>query len=292
MDEEWRAIHRIADRLAPEMRRAFLLAVAQLRGRVSIEALTIALQTNRVAAVEVLLNADQFSEDLRPAVAVVREAFGLGGAATARHLGARLGESMSFDSTNEMAARAAERVGARMVTNVTRGTRDAIRAVVARGFRQGIPPRDLARMMRDLIGLAEGDQMAVVNYRFGLLRAGLPADRVDRLTQVYAQRKLRERALTIARTEVLNASNEGQLELWRQARRDGMLTEARKVWIVTPDDRLCPSCQRVPGMNPNGRRLEEPFETPLGPRQRPTLHPRCRCAIGLTFVAASSTRAA
>jgi SPP1 gp7 family putative phage head morphogenesis protein len=289
MEPEWRAIHRIADRLTPELRRAFLLAVEQLRGRVSVETLAIALSTNRVAAVEFVLDPDQFAEHLRPAVAVVNEAFAAAGAVAARHLGADVGSAMSFNRTNPQAVRAVDRVGAVLVKNITDETRVAIREVVKRGFTQGIAPRDLARMIREMVGLSESDQMAVINYRFGLLKQGLPADRVDRLARIYADKKLRERALTIARTEVLNASNEGQLELWRQARRDGLVSEPLKVWIVTPDDRLCPRCRPMDGQT---RKLDEPFDTPLGPRQRPTLHPRCRCAMGLKVATVTRARVA
>jgi hypothetical protein len=51
-----------------------------------------------------------------------------------------------------------------------------------------------------------------------------------------------ERAELIARTETMRASNEGQQEAWDQAVEEGLLTgNEQQEWIVTPDDRLCPS---------------------------------------------------
>jgi hypothetical protein len=271
MEPKWEAIHRVADRLTPALRRAFIDAGEKLRGRVNSEAVARALERGRATAVEFLLDASQFAEDLRPAVDVVNAAFAGGYGVAESHLADELSVHIAFDRTNEQTVRAVDRVGARMVTAITEETRQAIREVIKRAFRQGIPPRDVAKLLREMVGLTENQQMAVMNYRFHLLAQGLTGDRVARLTKVYAQKKLQERALTIARTETINASNEGQLELWRQARRDGLFDrDPVKVWIVTPDDRLCPVCRPLDGQQ---RRLEEPFATKYGPRQRPTLHP-------------------
>ncbi len=76
----------------------------------------------------------------------------------------------------------------------------------------------------------------------------------------------------------INALNLGQQLGWRQARDNGLIDDsARRFWIVTPDDRLCPECAAVPGMNPDGVGLDEEFDTPYGPMEGPTLHPQCRC---------------
>src|SRR5262249_17573663 len=100
----------------------------------------------------------------------------------------------------------------------------------------------------------------------------------------YRNALLRDRARTIARTETIDASSAGQRALWDEARRAGYLgDDARRHWIITPDERLCPACEEMPKLNPDGVPLGEPYQTPDGgEKMGPTLHPRCRCAESLS----------
>ncbi len=84
------------------------------------------------------------------------------------------------------------------------------------------------------------------------------------------------RALTIARTETIRASNMGQQELWRAQRNGGRLTgHEQREWIVTPDDRLCPQCAAMEG-------ALAPFDQAFSNGVMvPPLHPNCRCTIAL-----------
>jgi hypothetical protein len=199
---------------------------------------------------------------------------------------------------------------------VSDSTRLAIRDVVLRAFNEGGHPFEQARTIRNLIGLTNRQGQAVTNFR-NMLQSGDPAKmqealeralrdrrfdptvfraiqqqaaipkaRVDRMVQRYYDRYLNYRARNIARTETLRASNAGQQEVWRQAEEQGFLPpdRTRRKWIVTPDDRLCPLCQPVPGMNKEGVGLREGFNTPIGPVQYPPLHPSCRCTTGLMFL--------
>jgi hypothetical protein len=186
----------------------------------------------------------------------------------------------SFDGTNEAAQRVAERVAAQMVVGISQETEAAIRMLIVRSIREGIPPYDAARLIVELIGLDERRAGAVLNYREQLINEGLSFDRVNILTDRYAAKLLRQRARVIARTEIMAALNEGARESWRQAQRDGLLgPHAVKEWITTPDERLCPLCAPMDGVQV---RLKEPFQTPEGPVQGPPLHPQCRCAQAVT----------
>jgi hypothetical protein len=96
-------------------------------------------------------------------------------------------------------------------------------------------------------------------------------DATDDLADVFQDE---QRAKVIAHTETMAAANEGQKQLWGQAVTDGYLNGGeRMVWIVTPDDRLCPICEG-----------QEDTMVPLGqqfPSGGPPAHPRCRCTTGL-----------
>jgi SPP1 gp7 family putative phage head morphogenesis protein len=85
-----------------------------------------------------------------------------------------------------------------------------------------------------------------------------------------------ERARTIARTETMRAVHQGQQEAWDQAVEDGYLTgKEKRVWIVTPDDKLCPICDELDGEE---ARLGKDYP---GGIDGPPAHPNCRCTEGL-----------
>ncbi len=182
--------------------------------------------------------------------------------------------SFRFDATLPAAQRAAARHAARLVKGVSEETRRGIRAAIVRAIREGQPPFEAARAIQPMIGLNAQQVQAALNYRAELIDQGLTLQFVDRKVDRYVQKKLRERAKTIARTEVMNALNAGQEESWRQAQRAGLLPKGqKKVWIVTPDDRLCPICEP---MRDAVAEVGKPFLIP-----GPPAHPRCRCAVGI-----------
>lgn len=205
---------------------------------------------------------------------------------------------LDFDKTNPKASSWAKNESAMLVTNVSAGTKQAIREIMYQAFEEGMPPRVAARLIRAEVGLTARQAMAVRKVREELTSAkggelvkmgkmkvrvpegGLPTTRVIELTERYSARSLNYRARMIARTETMAASNEGQRQLWEQATGQGLLagTELRE-WIITPDDRLCVICEGVAGQTVG---INEPFELPSGNVMNPPAHPQCRCAQGLT----------
>lgn len=188
-----------------------------------------------------------------------------------------------FDATNEAAQRVAGRQAAAMVTNVSAETEAALRALVVRSIREGIPPFDAARMIESMVGMTTPQAMAAMNFRENLINSGLTLERVNTLTDRYIAKKIRERARNIARTETLSALNRGTLESWRQAKREGLLSkDAQKEWIVTLDELLCPICAPLDGQTVL---VSKPFQTVVGERMNPPAHPSCRCTAGIAALA-------
>jgi hypothetical protein len=155
---------------------------------------------------------------------------------------------------------------------------------VAQAFEEGGHPYVQATKIRKLIGLNQRQAIAYDNYKGMLIQTGITQAKLDTLLKNYYNKQINYRARMIARTETINSSNAGQQALWVEAEQQGYLDaqNVRRKWIITPDDRLCERCRAVPKMNPDGVGLHEPFQTVLGPVMYPTLHPECRCAIGLT----------
>lgn len=274
-EAEYRVLHRIADRLAPEMRDAFLEAVKELRAKIDPTRLQ-----------ELLLRGDQgdlgafwraFEAEVSPVLrGPISEALLQAGQRTGQRFG------MSFDLTNPKAINAIDLHATSLIQGITQESRAAIVAVLRQGLLVGLPVEEMARRIRGSIGLTARYATAVETYRAAQLAQGVDPDIADQRAARYAQRLLRDRAENIARTETLAAANSGQQSAWEEAQRQGYLGDSARVWIVTPDDRLCedicaPMDGQVRGMN-------EPFITGDGQAvMTPPAHPQCRCAVGLAI---------
>lgn len=277
------AIHRIADRLAPQVRQQFLDAIRTLRGRVDERALAEALEAGDVAAAERLIPLDDLPEALKPIAATLRQVFHGAGTIAAEELGAVLNQSLSFTLTNPRAVAWAARHSSQLIVQVSEATRTGVQSLIADGIATGRPVAATAREIRGLVGLTQRQAAAVSNYRAGLTADGQAGDLLERRVLRYGDQLLNQRARIIARTETIAASSQGQLELWRQAAADGLIDPLRtkRRWIATEDDRICPICQDLDGVTvPFGA----PFKTDLGVELwAPPAHPGCRCANALEF---------
>lgn len=177
---------------------------------------------------------------------------------------------LSFNAGDPAAVAAAEAHGAALVTGVTAQTKKALAGVVSAGFIEGIPPRKLGKLIEPMVGLTARDAAAVAAADVSVAAKAKLADKF-----------LKRRGVTIARTESIRAANEGQRLLWKQAVADGLLTgQELREWIVTPDDRLCEICEPMAGQVVG---LDDLFVTGDGGQvSGPPAHPDCRCATGLT----------
>lgn len=206
--------------------------------------------------------------------------------------------------TNPRAVAAASRRSSQFIVQIGEDARQTIRTIIANGQagvldgRWPVTPQGMARQIRDTVGLTDRQGRAVVNYRRALdkaaaggspadalgyklrdprlaVRSGLTPAQIDKAVEAYAERYLRYRAMTIARTETMWAANRGILESWAAAVEEGLLDGAAvKVWFASDDERTCPTCgdeldgERVP--------LGEDFSNGA---DGPPDHPDCRCTM-------------
>lgn len=189
------------------------------------------------------------------------------GAWTATNLrSAADGFEVSFDTANPSAVAWAERAAAEMVVEIGAATREAIKELIVKGISEGIPPRALARQIREVVGLLNRQVTAIANlknelnlaepgalierfpaaeglrgqagFRVRVPPKGLSEAEIEKLTARYSRMQLNLRARTIARTESLMSSNEGQRRLWLQAQESGQLARKQtRMWIATADSR-------------------------------------------------------
>lgn len=181
--------------------------------------------------------------------------------------------------------------GAEFVTACTKEQKDAIAALLTKKMREEHTVDELSRLIRPCIGLTEGDAKAAARFYDNIVstykeehpRMKLESIRKKALdaTQKYAERKHRQRALTIAQTESAFAYNRGADEGIRQAQAGGYLGIVKKRWSTSGDDAVCSICAALDGVEIemddnfdfNGRLLF------VGHKLTPPAHPRCACAV-------------
>lgn len=213
-----------------------------------------------------------------------------------------------FTIVNPYAVAAARQQAADLVVAVRDSTRKAVRHIVTSSVRGRYTPAQAARLIANVVGLDPRRAQALANYeaamrqvvegrasRSTLRRAGmrLPDTRrgVDHAVSRYSSRLLRDRAETIARTEVMRAANRGLQESWAEAARRGLMDVhvVRREWVVTYDDRTCEACAPMGGQvvgfdapfvsslrRVGGEDVPVPVPTTT---VTPPLHPRCRCTM-------------
>ena len=154
-----------------------------------------------------------------------------------------------------------------LLTNITPSAQAAVRQTIITAVRDRLSPAQLATKLRPLISVTAPQGQAITR-------------RVDQWLQrrfdAAMAKATRQRALTIARTELLTAANAGQQAAWMEARTAGLIPDGMvKEFITTPDDRLCPICEPLDGEQVE---LDAPFS--FG-GQYPPVHVSCRCTTGL-----------
>jgi hypothetical protein len=199
------------------------------------------------------------------------------GGAAAGELGEYLGIELSFELTNPAAVAELEAFGASMVTNVSDETVGALREWLSHVYREGITGKEAAMEIRGMVGLTERDIRTYFRVREAWIEEGITGQALEDRLNKWVMAKIRYRAQVIAENELNYAGNRGQEMLWDQAANEGFLDRATaiRVWIVTPDDRLCVLCQPMAGQETT---LDGVWQTASGPVLTPQdIHVRCRC---------------
>ena len=195
----------------------------------------------------------------------------------------------TFDEYNRAISDWTERRSATLVTRVTDTQREAIRALVARvtvGNTMGVD--ELAKAIRPVVGLYEGQAVANINYymmvKQRLMKEHPKADpgKIARQAQDaairYAEKQHRYRAQMIARTEVVTSYNAGRYYAVKQLIDQGIILGAKKTWVSARDARVCAKCRALDDVTVDF------YEEFPGGVLYPTLHPHCRCVISYEYI--------
>ncbi len=244
--------------------------------------------------------------------------------AEARWLGTELDRVQKklivFDPADDADLEWAEANQLRMIREITAEQRQLIQAALLEGQRTHANPREVARQIRDSIGLTEYQMERVASYRRALesgdfsralaaelgdgrfdraLRAAIdngdiiPPARVDAMVDRYRANWVAYRAETIARTEGLRAAHQGSEALFRQSVDRGSVQAAQieRKWLHTHRKGERKWHEAMHGQI---RGFGEAFETPKGAELRYPCDPEAppEETIGCTCAVATRLRAA
>lgn len=298
---EYTDVHRIADRFYGPVKQNIILNLNRVKDAIDMTELERLLSMQESAEsvmatipLSILHGLKAYEEpQSRSALKAFLKSFlakiaGLSAEAAAYRLATALREDVRFTNLDQNAVAWAAMYAANLVRNVSAATREAIKDVIIQAYEQSWHPYESARIIKNIVGLDPRRSKAVVKYWKGLVDSGLDPDAIAKRVEKYAGAQIAARAKTIARTETINASNMGQQIAWDRAVADGVIDKdaARKIWIITPDDRLDTIiCEPMPTMDENQDvPIDGQFTTGDGRLiTRPTAHPNCRCTTGLVM---------
>lgn len=169
---------------------------------------------------------------------------------------------------------------AEFVTNVSSTQIEGIRAVVQRAAAlEGMSVDELSRIIRPLVGLTKPQAAANLRYYEKLRANGVPPKRARESAIRDAARRHRERAYSVARTELATAYNTGAYEATKEAQARGYMGPTVKVWATADDERVCPTCGALESKEVEMDNEFDGLSSSWSTRLHPPAHPGCRCGI-------------
>lgn len=202
-----------------------------------------------------------------------------------------LSSGFSFDVNKPSVQFWIKNRGADFVTAVTAEQKEAMKALLTRHLNGGYTVDELSRVIRPCIGLTK--QQAEANLRYyNTIKETLQKDhprmkkesaekKAREAALKYAEKQHRQRAYTIAQTEMAFAYNKGMDEGIRQGQQQGLLGVMEKRWITSGDANVCARCAALNGIQ-IAMDTEFDFKGRVlftGQKLTPPAHPRCACAV-------------
>jgi SPP1 gp7 family putative phage head morphogenesis protein len=192
---------------------------------------------------------------------------------------AGINTNLLFDAIDQRAVDYAFQQSAQLVTNITDELRQTIQTTIAEATNGGLTVAQTASRIRTNLPLTTRDANAVNSFRDKqydkFVRAGVnpvkAQEKADAKAEKYSDKLTRQRAKTIARTEIVRAANEGRYAGWQEGVKGGYVdAQSLKEWIAEPD--ACPDCA------PLDSEIVKWDETFSNGESMPPYHPNCRCS--------------
>lgn len=273
----WKKLHEIADDMKDDFKNSFLDATDNIKDDLVLERMKEGFDEGNVNKVQAQLDWQDYELDLEPLKESYTMTINRAGQSSIVHLPPAY-RAIAFNVNNPRIVSYIDERTTFLITSITDRNRRAVKNVIQDTYIRGYHPDVASRHIKNLIGLTERHTRAVNNYVNKLIEDGTPQRIAFERGEEYSDRLLQHRAEMIARTETMDAVNHGQHEVILQGSEQGVIPESDtvKIWIVTPDDRLCDHCAPMENQE---RSLREDFTGSLGNVDVPPYHPNCRCAV-------------
>lgn len=188
-----------------------------------------------------------------------------------------------FDAERPDSAAWAKKEAANLVVEIVEQQRTTIRDYVSASQMGDYTVTQVARNLRDVVGLTNQQTGWVDNFRNRAISEQMAngktfeqaSQSAAASTERYQERIHKYRTETIARTEILRASSEGRNQAWQQGIEEGYISPAaQKQWVTEFD--ACEICLPL-----DGETVGISADFPDGD---PPLHPNCRCTLDMVDV--------
>jgi ubiquitin len=170
---------------------------------------------------------------------------------------------------NGLASKFAQERGAVLVEGISKQTQLALRETIGNGIRTGASVSEIAKRVKDNIGLDTRGARAVENLRNNLSTKGISQSKINKQVSDYSAKLLNQRAQLIAQTEVQTAIETAKLEVWKST---GTPTPVQWITDAQPCVKCAPSANDIVLAG-------QYFQTSMGAYQSPPIHPNCRCQL-------------
>jgi hypothetical protein len=263
--------------------RAWMVAMQHLRDENPVDGIVARRAMGQPAIIGVEQTASWYAAQQHGAYITAAQAM-------ARTLGADVVRKklLGFEATDPPAVRWAQANALDQIREITEGQRAAIREIEVAAARAGINPIEVARKIRDVIGLTDKQTAMVDSYRRSLesgayqaaldrqlssavsdrtIAAAMARDvelspaQIDKAVERYRSNAIAARAETIARTEGLRVAHQGSQETIRQAidRGDVAAEQVVRTWNHHPGKRGLHDRDFHVSMHGQQRGWDEPF---------------------------------
>lgn len=315
----------LASRLTPSLYVAYLKSLRDMGRAIDVDRVARLLEQGRIReAVEVLFDEGLVNAALEPMRQSLRDIVARAGKnfyrdTPAGPMTATPIARVRFQVLDPKVIKAIEAYESKTLAAMTETLRETVRQAITEGLREGVNPREVARGLKDVLGLSPTQEQYIRNYRNELraldpaalerqltdgnfdrtvaaaIREGRPLTdaEIEKGVARYRANWKRWQAETVSRTVTTNAMREAQRMAWDQAIAAGKVeaSELVETWITTLDGRERPAHHQMHGAQkaydadwfvPGVGRQRYPGESEYNCRCRTWIAPRIRRASELT----------
>lgn len=170
---------------------------------------------------------------------------------------------------------------AERVTLLNDSTKEILKDSIQEAYDSGRPARKLAKQISRNVGMNAQQNKGYLSLQKSLEEKGTKQSVIDKRLKNYKDKAIKNRALTIAKQELILATNMAQEASWKQAEDEGLMPKnAKKQWISIIDDRTSDVCKYL---HNKVVKWSAEFETKWGNFFGPPAHILCRSGIILVF---------